>query len=136
MELLPTHHILQPTKLKSLEHTRPCALRSLADSNFYQFPKPLQFSLEKFGSNLVTMSSVPHTGSFQYIQQQFAQAFFSCLYHPIFSFRFSFCYSLPKQTVAEHNKRPEFFHSSISMASWTTSNISYTNNHMLLTKVH
>lgn len=76
------HHILQPTKLMSLKHTRPCALRSLADSNFYQFLKPLQFSLEKFGSNLVTMSSVPHTGSFQYIQQQFAQAFFPACITP------------------------------------------------------
>lgn len=117
MKLLPTHHILQQVGLMRLKHTRPYTSRSNADSSFYQFPKPLQFSLQMFGSNLVTMSSVPHIGSFQYIKQQFIQVSFSCLHHPIFYFRFSFCCSLPKQTVAQHNKCPELFPSCISMAS-------------------
>lgn len=130
-KLLPMHRILQQVGLMRLKHTR-----SSADSNFYQFPKPLQFSSQKFGSNLVTLSSVPHIGSFQYIKQQFTQVSFSCLHHPIFYFRFSFCCSLPKQTVAEHNKHPKLFPSSISMASRTSPSLSYTNNHILLAKVH
>jgi len=109
------HHILLQVGLTRLKHTRPYASRSLADSNFYQFPKTFPFSLQKFGSNLVTMSSVPRIGSFQYIKQQFTQVSFSCLHYPIFYFRFSFCCPLPKQTVAEHNKHSELF---LSVLVW------------------
>lgn len=86
-------HILQQVGLMRLKHTRPYVSRSLADSHLYQFPKPLQFSLKKFGS----MSSVPHTISFKPSKQQFTQVSFFCLHHPILYFRFSFCCSLPKQ---------------------------------------
>lgn len=132
MKLLPMLHILQQVGLMRLKHTRPYASRSLADSYLYQFPKPLQFSLKKFGS----MSSVPYTISFKHSKQQFTQVSFFCLHHPILYFRFSFCCSLPKRTVAEHNKCPELVPSSISMASCTFPSLSHTNNHMLLTKAH